>query len=34
MGDPTYTPLDVLLDDGMSHLFWYHELEKADGRGA
>jgi hypothetical protein len=30
-GDPTYTALDVLLDDGRSQLFWHHELEEADG---
>ena len=29
-GDPTYTALDVLLDDGISELFWHHELEEAD----
>ena len=29
-GDPTYTALDVLLDDGRSQLFWHHELEEAD----
>ena len=33
-GDPTYTALDVLLDDGRSQLFWHHELEVADGRVA
>ena len=27
-GDPTYSALDVLLDDGRSELFWYHELEE------
>jgi hypothetical protein len=27
-GDPTYTALDVLLDDGISQLFWHHELEE------
>jgi hypothetical protein len=26
-GDPTYPALDVLLDDGVWQLFWYHELE-------
>jgi hypothetical protein len=30
-GDPAYTALDVLLDDGRSELFWYHELEEANG---
>jgi len=29
-GDPTYSALDVLLDDGISQLFWHHELEEAD----
>jgi hypothetical protein len=33
-GDPTYTALDVLLDDGISQLFWHHELEEADSGGA
>jgi hypothetical protein len=32
-GDPTYTALDVLLDDGRSQLFWHHELEESDARG-
>ena len=27
-GDPTYTALDVLLDDGTQQLFWHHELEE------
>jgi hypothetical protein len=27
-GDPTYTALDVLLEDGISQLFWHHELEE------
>jgi hypothetical protein len=27
-GDPTYTALDVLLDDGISQLFWHRELEE------
>jgi hypothetical protein len=27
-GDPTYSALDVLLDDGRSELFWHHELEE------
>jgi hypothetical protein len=31
---PTHTSLDVLLDGGSSQLFWHHELEEADGRGA
>jgi hypothetical protein len=29
-GNPAYTALDVLLDDGNWQLFWYHELEKVD----
>jgi hypothetical protein len=32
-GDPTYTALDVLLDDGSRQLFWHHELEEVDARG-
>jgi hypothetical protein len=27
-GDPMYTALDVLLDDGSRQLFWHHELEE------
>jgi hypothetical protein len=27
-GDPTYTALDVLLDDGTLRLFWHYELEE------
>jgi len=27
-GDPSYTALDVLLDDGSQQLFWHHELEE------
>jgi hypothetical protein len=27
-GDPTYSALDVDLDDGRSELFWHHELEE------
>ena len=30
-GDPSYTALDVLLDDGGRQLFWHHELEEVDG---
>ena len=30
-GDPSYTALDVLLDDGGQQLFWHHELEEVDG---
>jgi hypothetical protein len=33
-GDPTYTALDVLLDGGISQLFWHHELEEVDSSGA
>jgi hypothetical protein len=35
-GDPAFTALDVLLDDGNWQLFWHHELEEIDGddRGA
>ena len=29
-GDPTYTALDVLLDDGTLKLFWHHELEELE----
>ncbi len=32
-GDPTYTALDVLLDDGGRQLFWHHEVEELDGNG-
>ena len=34
-GDPSYTALDVLLDDGGRQLFWHHELEEVrdDGGG-
>ena len=32
-GDPTYTALDVLLDDGSRQLFWHHELEEVDDEG-
>jgi len=27
-GVPSYTALDVLLDDGTLKLFWHHELEE------
>lgn len=30
-GSPDYAALDVLLDDGRSELFWYHELEEIEG---
>ena len=33
-GNPGYAALDVLLDDGGWHLFWYHELEEVDDSGA
>lgn len=29
-GSPSYVALDVLLDDGTSQLFWYHELEEKE----
>ena len=29
-GDPHYTALDVLLDDGSTQLFWHHELEEVE----
>ena len=35
-GNPNYTALDVLLDDGSRQLFWHHELEEvapSDARG-
>ena len=28
-GNPDHVALDVLLDDGHSELFWYHELEES-----
>ena len=35
-GNPAFTALDVLLDDGDWQLFWHHELEEVDeeDRGA
>ena len=30
-GDPIYTALDVLFDDGGWQLFWHHELEEVHG---
>ena len=33
-GNPGYLALDVLLDDGRTQLFWHHELEEIDARGA
>jgi len=32
-GNPCYTALDVLLDEGVWQLFWYHELEEVDEDG-
>jgi hypothetical protein len=32
-GDPNYTALDVLFDDGSLQLFWHHELEEVDDDG-
>jgi len=31
VGNPEYVALDVLLKDGRTQLFWYHELEEIDG---
>jgi hypothetical protein len=31
-GDPAYSALDVLLDDGRSELFWHYELEEIGQR--
>jgi hypothetical protein len=33
-GSPEYLALDVLLDDGHTQLFWHHELDEIDARGA
>ena len=33
-GEPEYLAFDVLLDDGRTLLFWHHELEEIDARGA
>jgi hypothetical protein len=33
-GNPKYLALDVLLDDGRTQLFWHHELDEIDARGA
>src|SRR5215210_9315960 len=35
-GNPYYTALDVLFDDGNWELFWFHELDEVDedDRGA
>jgi hypothetical protein len=30
-GDPNYTALDVVFDDGIRQLFWHHELEETNG---
>jgi len=32
VGNPDYVALDVLLEDGRSELFWYHELEEITQR--
>ena len=29
-GRPDYVALDVVMDDGLSQLFWHHELQPAD----
>ena len=29
-GNPSHAALDVLLDEGNSLLFWFHELEESD----
>jgi hypothetical protein len=29
-GSPHYLALDVLLDDGRTQLFWYHELDEIE----
>ena len=31
-GHPDYPALDILLDDGRSKLFWFHQLEATEGR--
>ena len=33
-GNPEYLALEVLLDDGRTQLFWHHELDEIDARGA
>ena len=33
-GNPEYLALEVLLDDGRTLLFWHHELDEIDARGA
>ena len=33
-GEPECLAFDVLLDDGRTLLFWHHELEEIDARGA
>jgi hypothetical protein len=30
-GDPRYVALDVLMDDGTSHILWHHQLDEPDG---
>ena len=29
-GDPNYVALDVLLDNGLLQLFWFHELQAVE----
>jgi len=33
-GEPEYLAPEVVQKDGRSRLFWHHELEQADDRGA
>ena len=33
-GNPEHLAFDVLLDDGRTQLFWHHELDEIDARGA
>src|SRR5215211_5470919 len=33
-GNPCYSALDVLFDDGNWQLFWFHELEEVDEDGS
>jgi len=33
-GNPEHPAFDVLLEDGLRQLFWYHELEESDAGGA
>jgi hypothetical protein len=32
-GDPNYVALDVLLDNGLLQLFWFHELQAIEDWG-